>query len=358
VSAARLRLDRYFVRGGAGLMVVVAIAAGLTALAGANPLNALTAMADGAFGERYAVAETLVQTVPLAIVAVGVAPAVRAGIFTIGSEGQLVAGAAAATAVVLAVGPSAGAWLLPLGLAGGMAGGCAFALPPALLRAYLGVNEVLSTLLLNYVAGYGLTWLLKTKLAAHAIVATPRSDALPAAALIPKLIEGTRLHAGLIAVPVAALMLAWWLRSPGGLVYQIFASRPGLAARLGLGKTRAVVSTMLVSGAAAGCAGWLQVAGLTGTLYPSVGGGLGFSGILVAMLGGLRPLGIVASALALGALTTGAQGLQTGTGVPASLSVVIQGVLLLVAALAFRRRAPEVRDEPEAAPRLGGASGP
>jgi ABC-type uncharacterized transport system permease subunit len=83
--------------------------------------------------------------------------------------------------------------------------------------------------------------------------------------------------------------------------------------------------------------GWLQIAGLTGTLYPSVGGGLGFSGILVAMLGGLRPLGVLAAALALGALTTGAQGLQTGTGVPASISVVAQGLLLIVAAVLFRR---------------------
>jgi ABC-type uncharacterized transport system permease subunit len=118
-----------------------------------------------------------------------------------------------------------------------------------------------------------------------------------------------------------------------------------LAARLGLSEARAVVTTMIVAGAAAGFVGWLQVAGLTGTLYPSVGGGLGFSGILVAMLGGLRPLGVLAAALALGALTTGAQGLQTGTGVPASISVVAQGLLLMVAAVLFRRRqAPQAAE--------------
>jgi simple sugar transport system permease protein len=97
------------------------------------------------------------------------------------------------------------------------------------------------------------------------------------------------------------------------------------------------MTTMLAAGAASGFVGWLQVTGLTGTLYPSVGGGLGFSGILVAMLGGLRPLGVLAAAPALGALTTGAQGLQTGTGVPASISVVAQGLLLIVAAVLFRR---------------------
>ena len=323
-------------RGAAGVIVIVLAIGALAACAGANPIDALAAMGEGAFGDRYAMSETLVQAAPLAIIALGVAPAVRAGVFTVGSEGQLIAGAAAATAIVLGVGSSAGPWLLPLGLAGGVLGGVVFAAPPALLRGYFRVNEVLSTLLLNYVAGFGLTWLLKTSLAAHAVVATPHSDALPAVALLPKLVEGARLHAGVLAAPLAALLLGWWLRSPRGLVYQIFASHRSLAARLGLSEPRAVVTTMLVAGAAAGFVGWLQVAGLTGTLYPSVGGGLGFSGILVAMLGGLRPLGILATALTLGALTTGAQGLQTGTGVPASISIVTQGLLLIVAAFLFR----------------------
>lgn len=322
-----------------GLAIALAIAAGLIIAAGADPLAALAAMAEGAFGERYSIAETLIQATPLAIVALGVAPAVRAGVFTIGSEGQLVGGAAAATAAIGAIGPAPAPVLLTAGLLAGAAGGAVWALAPAVMRAYFRVNEVLSTLLLNYIAGYGLLLLLKTSLGAHAMVAVPRSDALPAAALLPKLIEGTRLHVGVLAAPIAAVLLAWWLRSPRGLVYDAFASRPGLAARLGLAEPRAVMTTMLISGAAAGLVGWMQVAGVAGTLYPSVGGGLGFSGILVAMLGGLRPLGILAMALALGALTTGADGLQTGTGVPASLSIVVQGLLLLVAALAFNGRA-------------------
>ena len=210
------------------------------------------------------------------------------------------------------------------------------------------MNEVLSTLLLNYIAGYGLLLLLKTGLHPQVIVATPRSDPLPDLALIPKLVEGTRLHAGALAAPAIALLLGWWLRTPRGLVYEIFASHRDLAARLGLDAPRAIVATMLVSGAAAGLAGWMQIAGLTGTLYPSVGGGLGFAGVLVAMLGGLRPLGVIAAALAMGALTTAANGLQMGTGVPAALSVVIQGLLLLIAAWAFRNRA--VAPDPKPAP--------
>lgn len=339
-----------------GLLAVVLVVGALVALAGAHPFEALVAMAEGALGDNYSRAETLTQAAPLAIVALGVTPAVRAGIFTVGSEGQLVVGAAAATAAILAAGPSFGHGLLLIGLLAGVAGGLFWALIPAVLRAYFRVNEVLSTLLLNYIAGFGLLWLLKTGLGAHAVVATPRSDALPAASLIPKLIEGTRLHAGVLAAPAAALLLAWWLRTPRGLVYEMLVSHRGLAARLGVKNSRAVMATMLVSGAAAGLVGWMQVAGLTGTLYPSVGGGLGFTGVLAAMLGGLRPLGVLLTALVLGALATGADGLQMGTGVPASLSVVIQGLLLLVAALAFRRRAaPPLAINDSPAPASGNA---
>jgi ABC-type uncharacterized transport system permease subunit len=344
-----LSLDRSAARLAIGLTIAIAIAVALVVAAGADPFAALAAMALGAFGERYSIAETFIQATPLAIVALGVAPAVRAGVFTIGSEGQLIAGGAAATAAIEAIGPAPAAVLLAAGLIAGAAGGALWALTPAVMRAYFRVNEVLSTLLLNYIAGYGLLLLLKTSLGAHVVVAIPRSDPLPAAALIPKLIDGTRLHAGLVAAPLAALLLGWWLRSPRGLIYDTFASRPALAARLGLAEPRAVMTTMLVAGAAAGFTGWMQVAGVAGTLYPSVGGGLGFSGILVAMLGALRPLGILAMALVLGALTTGADGLQTGTSVPSSLSIVIQGLLLLVAALAFNGRARAIPSLPETA---------
>ena len=109
---------------------------------------------------------------------------------------------------------------------------------------------------------------------------------------------------------------------------------------MGVAPPRVILSTMAVAGAAAGVVGWVQVAGLQGTLYPSVAGGLGFAGVLVALLGGLRPLGIVAAALFFGALTTGAEGMQAGTGVPAAMARVFEGVILLAATLivAARRR--------------------
>jgi len=179
--------------------------------------------------------------------------------------------------------------------------------------------------------------------------ATPRSDALPDDALIGNLLEGTRLHIGVFAVLVLAAAIWFWTRTRSGLVYSLFASRPHLAARLGLSGPRAVVTTMLFSGAAAGLAGWIQVAGVAHTLYPSVDGGLGFSGILVAVLGGLNPIGIVIAAILFGALSTGAQGMQIGTSVPAAIAVVAQGFVLLAVTLAVGKGARSLKAPPQTA---------
>jgi general nucleoside transport system permease protein len=315
----------------------------LIVLAGADPVRALQGLLDGAFGDRYAIAETIVQSVPIAIVALGVAPALRAGIFPVGSEGQLAIGAVTATAAVFAVRGAPTGVALAVGCIAGMLGGAAWALLPAILRARLRVNEILSTLLMNYLAANLVLWLVRTVLGTTEAVATPRSDRLPAEAIIPKLVDGTRLHWGIVAVLLGAVALAYWIRSVRGLGYDIFSTHRDLAARMGVREGTAVISTMLVSGAAAGLAGWIQVAGLQGILYPSVAGGLGFTGVLVALLGGLGPLGIVIASFVMAVLTTGSNGLQTDTGVPASIAVIAQGVLLLGAALAFAARQRRAR---------------
>ncbi len=333
------------VRAAWALVLVLVILSLLIRLAGANPVDALFALLRGAFGERYVIAETLVTATPLALVALGVMPALRSGIFTIGSQGQLVAGAALSTAVIQANVDASAPFLLIFGCLAGIVAGGAYALLPALMRAYLGVNEILSTLLLNYIAGYGLLWALKGPLSSSMQTATPRSDPLPGNALIANILDGTRLHAGVFAVVVLAVALGYWTRTRSGLVYFLFADRPQLAARLGLSTPAAVTRSMLFSGAVAGFAGWIQVAGVSNTLYPSVDGGLGFFGILVAVLGGLNPVGIVVAAILFGALSTGAQGMQIGTSVPATIAVVAQGFVLLAVALmaGSRMRAEKTR---------------
>ena len=318
-----------------GVIAIVVIGSGLVLLSGASPWTAAVGIVEGAVGERYMVAETIVSTIPLALIGLSLAPALRAGVFSIGSEGQVAIGAMTATGAIMLLPSDSAALLLIGGAVAGVFGGLVWAAIPAALRAYGRVNEILSTLLLNYIAGFLLLWMLKTLLAARRIVPLPQSDPLPDAALIPRMLEGTRLHWGFLFVPVFALALAWWLKSPRGMSYYIVATHVGLASRMGLTTARAVMTTMLVSGAVAGLVGWLQVAGVAGTLYPTVAGGLGFTGVLVALLGRLGPLGILVAALFFSVLKTGADGLQAGTGVPSSIATVIEGLVLFVAALAF-----------------------
>lgn len=320
------------------LALALAVGAALLALSGTDPVAGYDALLNGALGSRYDVGETLVRALPIAIVALGVAPALRAGVFTVGAEGQIALGALLAATVVLAMPDAPAPLLLLAGAGAGALAGAAWALLPALLRARWDVNEILSTLLLNYVAAALLAWSLRTWLKTDERVPSPRSDTLPADGMLPTWLDGTRLHWGALLVPVAAVALAWWLRTPRALANDVLETRPQLARRIGVSPTRAIVTTMVVGGAAAGLAGWLKLAGIDGSLYASVAGGIGFTGVLVALLGGLRPVGIVVAAVFFGALGAGADGLQIDTGAPASLATVMQGVLLVAAALAFEAR--------------------
>jgi ABC-type uncharacterized transport system permease subunit len=325
------------------VVVGAAAAVGVVLLlaAGVSPGDGYRHLVLGAVGDRYHLSETLVRTIPIAVVALGVVPALRAGVFNIGSEGQLVVGALTCTVAVLTFDTFPAPLLLAVGALAGAVGGALWALLPALLRGYAQVNEILSTLMLNYVAAFGLLWLLRTAMSGPQASVTPSSENLPESARIPLLLPDTRLHWGVVVALVGALAVAWWVRSPRGFAFDVFATHPALAARMGVRPAGAVLSTMLVGGAAAGVAGWMQVAGVQGKLYPSVAGGLGFIGLVVALLGGLRPAGVLGVALLFGILATGAEGLQAGAGVPASLATVLQALLLggvaLSAAVSRRR---------------------
>jgi ABC-type uncharacterized transport system permease subunit len=349
--------------GAAGTAIAVALVVGaaLVLIAGADLGSALDGLVRGAVGDRYHLGETLVQALPLAVVGIGVAVPLRAGVFSVGAQGQMTLGAIGATTVVLAAPGAPAVLLIPLGLLAGAALGAVWSLAPAVLRVRANVNEILSTLLLNYLAVELLAYLLRTSLRDPAAIATPQSKSLPTAAMIPTALGGTRLHWGLLVGVAAAIGLGAWIRSTRGFAIDILGVRPALARRMGVDSERAILGTMLVAGAAAGAAGWMQVAGLDGRLYLSVGDGVGFLGIVVAVLGGLRPLGIVLAALTFAALQTGADGLQIATAVPDSLATVVQAVLLLAVAVVAttrrRRGAAGVQDSvgrvaPAAEPRL------
>ncbi|WP_290801217.1 ABC transporter permease [Herbiconiux sp.] len=326
---------------------VLVVAGALILFAGADPLVGLQGLVEGVSSSPYRVGEVLVGAVPIGIVALTLIPALRAGVFSVGAEGQIIVGAITATGAVFAIdqlfgGAAPSVVLWPVGLLAGAAGGGAMALLPAFLAVRWRVNEILSTLLLNYLAAGFLGWTLRTWLATPEETATPQSAKLPEAAALPALIPGTRAHWGILLVIVIAVLVFLWNRSAASTRLTVFATRPKLALRLGATRSRTVYSTMLVSGLGAGVVGWIQVAGVNDRLLNSVSGGVGFSGIAVALLGGLAPIGIVLAALFFSALAAGAVGMQSATGtVPASIAEVIKGVLLIgVACIAAYQRNP------------------
>lgn len=319
-----------------GFVVVLALVVGT----GGDVGVALNGWFQGAFGNGYDFAQTLAYATPLTLVALGVAAALRANIVTVGAEGQMVIGAIFTTVAAFALGnavpPALG---LPLGAIAAALGGTLWSLLAALARVRWGVNEILFTLLANYIASDLLLLLLRTVLKDPAKVAAPQSAELPASFDLPLLPVPGQLHWGALLVLVLVAAFAVWGRGRSAFLIDVYGQRPVLAARLGLTSTRAVVSTMAISGATAGLAGWMQLAGVDGRLDPSVSAGIGFAGLAVAVLGRGNPFGIVVAAILYSSLKTGADGLQLLTqSTPASIGTVTQGVLLLAAGLALAAR--------------------
>ena len=344
-ASAAIRAESPFERATVGLgtsLLAVVAALGLGAIiiggSGKNPLTAYGSILAGSFGNWFAIGETLARAAPLALVGVGAAVALRAGVITIGAQGQLIAGSigALATGLLLQDAPSAVA--IPLAAIGGAVFGMVWVLIPALLRAHLNVNEILSTLLFNEFAFLLLAYLLNGPLKEPRAI-TPKSEPFPDNASLGDLVAGTRLHAGVLAVVVVVLLFGLWTRSTMGYRYDLFGENPRLAHSLGIGGRRIILNSLLISGALAGLAGWLQSAGLLQRLFVDIAEEIGFFGLVVAMLGGARPLGILAAALLVGVLQAGGLHMQAVEGIPASLSDVIQALILLGFAV---RYAPQI----------------
>jgi simple sugar transport system permease protein len=324
-------------------VTIVATLLALLALGGYDAGRAVTALWNGSLGTGYAFwSGTLVRAVPLILAGVAVSLAFAGGILNIGAEGQLLAGAAAAVAVGLPLGRTAsgaGGALLAVvwSLAAGAAAGAGWAGIAGLLRRRFGVLEVISTIMLNFVALYGVGYLVRGPLQ-EPLRIYPQSSPLPPAARLATLVPGTRLHWGFaLAVVIAAG--AWWtLRATAaGFRLRAVGASPRAAASAGLiDVPRAVRNVFLVSGALAGLAGAVEVTGVTYALYENLSPGYGYTAIAVALLARLNPLAVVVSALLFGALDAGAAAMQRDAGVPASVVGVVQAVVILIVLAAER----------------------
>ncbi|MHB1225641.1 MAG: ABC transporter permease, partial [Gemmatimonadaceae bacterium] len=317
------------------LLAVAAIAVALLLLlaAGGHDVGvALSALGRGAFGSRYAFfSGTLVRAVPLILAGLAVALAFRAGILNIGAEGQLLAGAGAAAAVGIVLGDRLGIVAVPAVLIAGALFGAAWAGIAALLRARFGVLEVISTIMLNFVALYAVGWLVHGPLQEPSNI-YPQSLPLPLAARLPVVMPGTRLHLGFPLAVIAAAVVWYALRHTAAGFRVIMSGANPEAARSagGIRTERTMAAAFLASGALAGLAGASEVSGVTFALYENLSPGYGYTAIAVALLARLDPWLVVPSGILFGALEAGAAAMQRDAGVPASVVTVVEAAVILI----------------------------
>lgn len=310
-------------------VVVGALAASAVVLlaAGANPVLALGALAEGALGDGFAIADTLGKTSPLVLTGLAVAIAFRAGVWNIGAEGQFLMGALAATAAAIPLAAAPGPIALVAALGTGAAAGAGWAAISAMLRVQRNVSEVIATIMLNFVAirlvGFAVHGPLMESAGRY-----PQSEALGASARLPMLASGV--HSG-VAIAFLLVPVTWFVlhRTALGFRWRATGDNAEAARLAGLAPSGAIVSAMIASGALAGLAGAIEVTGVTGRLFEQFSSGQGYTAIAVALLARLNPFGVAASALFFGALAAGSGSMQRVAGVSAVFVAIVQALAIL-----------------------------
>jgi ABC-type uncharacterized transport system permease subunit len=327
--------------GAAAFLVGMACLVLFLVVAGYDVPSALAALWRGAFGSPDAIASaTLVRATPLVILGLAFALANRGGALNIGMEGQFMLGAAGATVAGVMMHGVPPVVAIPVTLVAGMAGGAAWIAAPVLLRVRFGVTEVISTLLLTFVADALISWCVTGPLQ-EASGIYPQSDAIALSARLPRIVAGTRLHAGaLLALALSVLLTIFFMRSAWAFRLRAVGANPTAARVSGrIHPGRIVATALFASGALAGLGGAMEVSGVTHALYQNLSPGYGFTAIAVALLGRLQPLAIVAAGLLFGALEAGAGAMQRDAGIPAVAVQVVEAIVILVMIIIARPRA-------------------
>ncbi len=308
--------------------------------AGESIIDAFRMMAIGAFGSTFALTETLSRAIPLTLTGLAAAIAFRARFYNIGAEGQLYCGALAATLVGTGLMDLNAFWMIPLlFVAGALAGGCALLLP-WYLKTRLSVDEVVTTLLLNFVILLLVSYALEGPLRDPMSMGWPQAAPIIDAGVLPALVPRTRLHAGLYVALAAAIVLWLLLRfSVFGFSVKALGLNSNAARHAGIPATRTLFWVAMLSGALAGAAGVSEVAGLKGYLTLDLSPGFGYTGIAVAMLANLHPLGVVLSATFLAGISVGADSMGRALGVPSYIAdiMVASAVLSVLIGLMLSR---------------------
>jgi general nucleoside transport system permease protein len=302
----------------------------LFAILGKNPITALGVYFLDPLTDSYSLIEIAVKATPLVMIGVGLSLCYIANVWNIGAEGQFLIGAVCGSWIAVKTqGTDAGAWVLPAMLLAGAIGGALYALIPAICKVRFGASEILTSLMLVYIAELFLDYLVRGPWRDPNGFNFPTTAEFDPVATVPLLIEGSRLHLGaviaLIVVMVATVMLG---RTIMGFEIRVVGAAPRAARFAGFDSNRLVIVTFLISGALAGLAGIIEVAGPIGHLDPGVSSNLGFTAIIVAFLGRLNPIGILIAGLFLALTFIGGESAQISLKVPLDVTKVFQGILL------------------------------
>ncbi|WP_424964715.1 ABC transporter permease [Dinoroseobacter sp. S375] len=318
------------------LTLTVIAASGLALLAGGDPFSVLGLIIQGAVGSKFALLETLNRATPLIFTGLAVAVAFRAKLWNIGAEAQLYGGAV--ITVLLGTGflPWPAGILLPTLVIASMVTGAILLLGPAILKTRLGVDEVVTTLLLNFIALLFVSMLLEGPMKDPMGMGWPKSERLVAEARLPRLIEGLRLHWG-FGLALISAGVVWVIQTRTTLGYEMRAvGLNAQAARFaGIPVGKVILKTAFLSGGLAALAGFSEVAGLKGSLTLDLSPGFGYTGIIVAMLALLNPLGVVISALFVAGIFVGADSMSRAAGVPTYIADILLALALLSMVLAI-----------------------
>jgi len=317
--------------GGLALSILLALIMGgiVFFMVGANPLKAYSVMAAGAFGSLYNISEVLVKAIPLILCGLAVAISAKILIWNIGGEGQLAVGGIGSAAIALFLSPHLPSFLvLPLMVLAGFTAGGLWASISGLLKAKIGVNEILTTLMLNYVAIYWLEHLYFGPWRDPTGMGFPGTAIFPESAWLPRFPQ-TRVHLGLVFGILAAILLQVILwRTRWGYEIRVIGENPKAARLARMKTTQYILWVMFVSGGLAGLAGMAEASGIHYRLQQGLAVGYGYIGIIVAWLSKLHPTGLILVAIFLASLLVGGDQLQSVMHLPSSVGLVLEGTLL------------------------------
>lgn len=296
---------------------------------GVSPLAALHAFFIEPVSTTYGLSELCVKATPLILIGVALALGFKAGVWNIGAEGQLTIGGLCGGAVALFFYEQEGFHIIPLMIMAGILGGMAWAAIVAFLRVRFNANEILTSLMLSYVAGLFLNLMVHGPLKDPEGFNFPESRMFSDSALLPVLVEGTRLHIGAI-LALVTVGIGWIILSKTLLGYQIkiSGSAPAASEHAGFSRARIIWVTLLLGGGVAGLAGMVEVSGPIGQLQPSISPGYGFTAIIVAYVGRLHPFGALLAGLLLALTYLGGETAQIQLNLPVAVTGVFQGLLL------------------------------